>query len=585
MNTWMAAWVPYVYALGWSLLHFLWQGALIGLLYLLLRGGCSSSATRHRLGMACLLAMLACPLLTLALLWPEPGAVTNAISAATATATVADALANAASPADLERFLPWCVGLWLLGVCAIALRSFLHWRHLVRTVRAATALPRDWQLRLIELSQRFGILRPVRLLSSVQVAAPTLIGWLKPTILLPASLLSGFTPAQIELILAHELAHVRRFDYVANLLQVVIETLLFYHPAVHWISSDVRQQREQCCDDLVLSVGGGQRLAYARTLADLEQWIQDEARRGFGTAMPALGAGGGVLLTRVRRIVDPLDAQRTLASRGGGLTLPMLLACAGLLLALLRLNSPAAEAVGAALVRASATSAELLAAATFHIRSNTPLLALPAKPVLTIPPPPRVAERAAEPIAPPAPPSKTAPDTTLPRSFAAPAQEERPASLPIAPNKQAIAVDAAPVPTPAAKIEVPPAPVAAKDPLPAPAKAAAPTAPQPLRVVQPSYPLDALRNNVEGKVELEFRIGDDGRVRDVRVLSAEPVGVFDQAAILALRQWRFAETSAPTATRYTRSFAFTRGAPPAETCRETTGSHICRRADAEGASN
>ena len=195
-------------------------------------------------------------------------------------------------------------------------------------------------MRLIELRQRFGILRPVRLLASFAVATPTLIGWLKPTILLPASLLSGFSPEQIELILAHELAHVRRYDYIANLVQVIVETLLFYHPVVHWICADVRQQREQCCDDLVLGVGGGERLAYARTLADLEEWMQGESRHGFG-ATPALAASGGVLLERVRRIVDPRPAQSPgLLSRDNGMTLPALVAGAGLLLALLRLHAP-----------------------------------------------------------------------------------------------------------------------------------------------------------------------------------------------------------------------------------------------------
>jgi len=581
MNTWMVTLIPYVHALGWSLLHFFWQGALIGLLYVLLRGGCANSTARHRLGMLCLIAMLACPLITLAWLWPEPSAVIAASAAM--SSSVMSAAGTASSeiglPASLERLLPWCVGLWLLGVCVIALRSFLHWRHLARIVRSATPLPRDWQLRLIELSQRFGILRPVRLLSSVQVMAPTLIGWLKPTILLPASLLSGFTPAQIELILAHELAHVRRFDYIANLIQVVIETLLFYHPAVHWICSDVRQQREQCCDDLVLSVGGGQRLAYARTLADLEEWIQGEAGRGFGTAMPALGAGGGVLLTRVQRIVDPLDAQSALSSRGGGFTLPMLVACAGLLLALLRLNAPSAEALGAALVRASATSAELLAVATFQIRSNAPVLQ--TKPVIAIPQLPRIVEREAEPTVPRS--QIRAPDVAAPRAATTPAPEEIPAPPVAAPAKPAIVAEAASA-TAVAKIETASAPTVAKDPPPAPA-ATASTAPQVVRVVQPTYPLDALRNNVAGKVDLEFRIGEDGHVRDVRVLSAEPVGVFDQAAILALRQWRFEPASASTGTRYTRSFAFTRGVPPADTCRELTGSHICRKAASDGASN
>ncbi|WP_347262387.1 TonB family protein [Rudaea sp.] len=574
MNALIAAMAPYVHALGWSLLHFLWQGALIGLAYALTRGACAGSAARHRLGMFCLLAMLACPLATLAVLWPahaDPAifAAGSSTALASASASGASAAAGIAQSAGLEAWLPWCVGLWLAGVCAIALRSFLHWHRLVGLVRSANALPRDWQLRLLELSQRFGILRPVRLLASLEVATPTLIGWLKPTILLPASLLSGFTPAQIELILAHELAHIRRYDYIANLIQVVVETLLFYHPLVHWICADVRQQREQCCDDLVLGVGGGERLAYARTLADLEEWAQGGAVR-FGAAVPALGAGGGVLLERVRRIVDPRAAQSPMfLPRGNGMTLPVLLAGAGLLLALTRLHAPSADALDATLVRASATSAELIAAATLRIHADLPLLAQRIRPATVVTPlPRREAEHEPAVAAPPLP--QTAARTEAPAAIAAARAAETPDAAAVA----APTVQAPAIPEPAS--------AAGKTPPLAPAPVTAP-GPQALHVVQPTYPLDALRNGVAGKVDLEFHVDGEGRVRDIRVLAAQPAGVFEQAAIAAMRQWRFAAPAA--ATRYTRSFAFTRGNTAEENCREITGSHICRRANSETDAN
>ena len=138
-----------------------------------------------------------------------------------------------------------------------------------------------------------------------------LIGLIKPVILLPLSMLSGFSPHQIELIIAHELGHVRRWDYLANLVQVVIETVLFYHPVVHWISRDVRNARENCCDDLVLNLAKGNPIAYARALADLE-----ELRHDLDVVAPALAASGGVLLARIRRIVgveghDPLPRNNT----------------------------------------------------------------------------------------------------------------------------------------------------------------------------------------------------------------------------------------------------------------------------------
>ena len=572
MNALTAELSPYVHALGWSLLHFFWQGILVGLVWSLLRHLCSNSAARHRLGMLCLLAMLACPLATLCLLWPAPVGPASPSTAISFASTASVSASIEAVPfAGLESWLPWCVGLWLAGVCAIALRSFLHWRHLAALVCGATALPRDWQLRLIELRQRFGILRPVRLLASFAVVTPTLVGWLKPTILLPASLLSGFTPAQIELILAHELAHVRRYDYIANLIQIVVETLLFYHPVVHWICADVRQQREQCCDDLVLGVGGGERLVYARTLADLEEWMQGESDRGFGVVMPALGASGGVLLERVRRIVDPRPAQSpALLPRGNGMTLPALLAGVGLLLTLLRLHVPSTDALGAALVRASATSAELLAAATLRIRADVPIPALRIEPAaVAVAVSRREAEHKSAAIA---SPTAATERTESPVAAAAPSVAEAP--------------DAGSVSQPATSTVAQPPAVAVPAPISAAEKAPttmAPSAPQALRVVQPSYPLDALRSGVAGKVDLEFQIDAEGRVRDIHVLNAQPAGVFEQSAIAALRQWRFAAPSAPI--RSTRSFAFTRGGTAMENCREITGSHICRRPDSETESN
>src|SRR5687768_2508429 len=127
---------------------------------------------------------------------------------------------------------------------------------------------------------------------------------MRPVILLPASALTGLTTSQLELILAHELAHVRRFDYLVNLLQTIVETLLFYHPAVWWVSGRIRLEREHCCDDAAVAACGDV-LSYARALTELE---------GLRGAMPALAmaATGGSLTERVRRLVDaPAHAHRS----------------------------------------------------------------------------------------------------------------------------------------------------------------------------------------------------------------------------------------------------------------------------------
>src|SRR6185295_14003751 len=116
---------------------------------------------------------------------------------------------------------------------------------------------------------RLELRRHVAIVQSAAVAVPTLIGWLKPVVLLPASALSGLSPEQLQAILAHELAHVRRHDYLVNLLQSMVETLLFYHPAAWWVSARVRAEREHCCDDLAVDVCGD-RDSYATALAELE---------------------------------------------------------------------------------------------------------------------------------------------------------------------------------------------------------------------------------------------------------------------------------------------------------------------------
>lgn len=571
MNDFLVGLVPWFDAIGRSLLHFVWQGALIGLAYVSLRPFCSSIASRYRLGMATLMLMLLTPIITLAWLRPIAGKLDDRIVSAVSGAVpaIGDAVGAAASSwvSDWrwEQALPWLVVAWLIGVCAIATRSFLHWHRLARVVRTALPLPRDWQLRLIQLRQQFGVLRNVRLLSSVHVATPTLIGWLKPAILLPASLLSGFTPSQIELIIAHELSHVRRFDYIANLVQVMIETLLFYHPAVLLISRDVRQARESCCDDLVLTLGGGDAVAYARTLADLEELHND-----FGPAVPVLGVGGGLLLARIRRLVDPTYASALdPLPRSNGITLPVIVACAGLALALLRMHLIPATIVNA-----------FVPSLSVEWTKESAVLQLPPVTAVTSAPMIPVLARVIATSVPAAAVASTA--KTIPSEVEQPAPIHpvvaAPAPQIVAPHAESTNADLL-----ASSIRAP-APVAE-----APARAApsspathATSGPEPTQVVQARYPLDALRSGVTGKVDVDFRIAADGSVRDIRVMHAQPAGVFDQAATAAIRQWRFnVPAGSDPSRRYARSFAFTRADSAPESCREVTGSHICRRQSQE----
>src|SRR5205807_2321537 len=179
-----------------------------------------------------------------------------------------------------------------------SLASWMMARRLRR--RGVCRAPDLWQQRLDQLGARLRLSRPVALLESCLADVPVVIGYLRPVILMPVGLLAGLPAGQIEAILLHELAHVRRYDYLVNLLQIFVEGLLFHHPAVWWISGVIRGQRENCCDDLVVAVKGGA-YEYAAALAALEQ--HREAVRET-----ALAATGGSLMKRIRRLLpQPLD--------------------------------------------------------------------------------------------------------------------------------------------------------------------------------------------------------------------------------------------------------------------------------------
>ncbi|MBI5385201.1 MAG: M48 family metalloprotease [Verrucomicrobia bacterium] len=323
---------PTVVQLGWVLVHFLWQGAVLAGLFAVARHllRTRSAQCRYLAGCLTLLLMAAAPVITFCILEPQLERSTSSAAtliaptegAASLLAMGGDAATGTASgltifldrlALTLEGAMPWLVALWLAGVMALSFRIAVAWTKVRRCrTRRTDAVDPIWLERLAELRSRLGINRPVRLLKSALVQVPTVIGWFRPVILLPASSLTGLSPAQLELVLAHELAHVRRGDYWINLLQVAMETLLFYHPAVWWVSACVREDREHCCDDLAVSVCGN-RVAFAHALATLEEL------RGVA-AQTALAAGGGSLLKRVRHILGlPTDAgPRSAKAMAGG---------------------------------------------------------------------------------------------------------------------------------------------------------------------------------------------------------------------------------------------------------------------------
>ena len=196
----------------------------------------------------------------------------------------------------LEPALPYVVLGWLVGVFGLSAWHLGGWAQLQRLRRRMVReIGRPLQQRLEELSVRLGVHRAVGLLESALIEVPTVVGWLRPVILLPASALTGLRPEQLEAILAHELAHVRRYDYLVNIVQTVVEILGFYHPAVWWVSRRIRIERENCCDDLAVHVCGSS-LQYARALACMEE-IRHSGRD------LAMAATGGSLMARIARLL------------------------------------------------------------------------------------------------------------------------------------------------------------------------------------------------------------------------------------------------------------------------------------------
>ncbi|HKC63146.1 MAG TPA: M56 family metallopeptidase, partial [Pyrinomonadaceae bacterium] len=202
---------------------------------------------------------------------------------------------------QLDRAAPYLLLAWLAGVIFLIARFISGWRETRALKREVAPSLERWQMMLERLARQVRVSRPVRLCESALVEVPTVIGWLRPLILFPAKALTGLEPKALRALLAHELAHIRRYDYLVNMLQSLVEILLFYHPAVWWVSRQVRLEREHACDDLALSLCNGDAVVYARALLSVE-----EMRVGVrGGRALVLAADGGSLVARIRRIVAP----------------------------------------------------------------------------------------------------------------------------------------------------------------------------------------------------------------------------------------------------------------------------------------
>jgi len=268
--------------LGWTLLHFIWQGAGLAALFAVATAVCRSSTARYALAVSALVLMMVSPVITFTWLRApaNPAVRTGAGGASTSAGTStrnAIALSSSLAPVAESRTVQpsamlWLVEAWFLGVLLLSLRT-AGGLFLIERMRRKEVQPVGGELyeRCLALQRGMGLDRVIQYCECHGLDAPAVLGWFRPVVLLPVRALTGLSEQQIEAVIAHELAHIRRLDCFVNLFQIAAETLLFYHPAVWWVSQGIRAERENCCDDEAISLCGDA-VNYARALTLMEEW-------------------------------------------------------------------------------------------------------------------------------------------------------------------------------------------------------------------------------------------------------------------------------------------------------------------------
>jgi beta-lactamase regulating signal transducer with metallopeptidase domain len=322
MGAFASAQYEFAPALASALLHSLWQVALLAMAAALaLRAmAAARAASRHNVAMAFLVAMVLVPALQFLRFWQQTGMEMNdgLLPAMTATRLGAEAKIFVQHSSPLAAVL---VLLWLSGVGLMLVRHVAALRALTAIERGPyELLPQPWRRRVDEIKGALGIARAVAVRLSDDVLTPFAARLLRPAIWLPLSLLTRTPAEQLEALLAHELAHIARRDWLWNGVQCVVETLLFFHPAMWWLGRRVRQEREHACDDLAVAACGDA-IALAEALAALE-------RQRHSSPRLVLAAHGGSLMQRITRLLSGPPSR----GRWGALAVLGALAVSGLLL-------------------------------------------------------------------------------------------------------------------------------------------------------------------------------------------------------------------------------------------------------------
>jgi len=289
---------PLAAPLGWAILHSLWQGAAAAMVMALVLAATRTPRIRYLAACAALLTMIAGFAVVFASHFAPAGPAIP-IPVAETLARVTFRGDGALEPSWPSQVAPWLAPFWLAGAMFLQIRNAAGLLLAYRLRRfGVLAVAPEWQQRLGGLCRRMNIGKPVAMLESSLVDSPAVIGQWKPLILIPIGLLANMPAHQIEAILLHELAHIRRNDYLVNLCLRVIEGILFYHPATWWLSHIIRNEREHCCDDAAVASSGGSAYDYVSALTALEH------HRRFAAGHPGLAATGGNLMTRIQRLLS-----------------------------------------------------------------------------------------------------------------------------------------------------------------------------------------------------------------------------------------------------------------------------------------
>ncbi|VAW44712.1 hypothetical protein MNBD_GAMMA02-826, partial [hydrothermal vent metagenome] len=294
--------------IGWALIHFLWQGTLITLAYWVITRSIESIHAKYWTGMGLVLLSLIVPIINI-----------NSTSLVNSSEELMIPLSNTIISHQQLGFeglffyfinasLPYIVLIWAFTVALLSIRLIRSWLQLAAIKHQCDShISNELKQYIRKIAIKLDLPTIPFLKISTQVMVPAAYGMLKPTILLPLSLLSQIPRNQLEAIIKHELCHLKRHDFIHNIIQLFADTILFFHPGIRWMNNDIRHVREQCCDQMVLS-HDTEKLTYAKALTNIAAYTN-----GMNLKHSVhIGINDGVLLNRVKFLLQNKSSQSSL---------------------------------------------------------------------------------------------------------------------------------------------------------------------------------------------------------------------------------------------------------------------------------